>query len=460
MFDSVFRTKLCIACNGLYLLALLTVLGCATHAKRLSNPRGAFYANDLETASKQLLKLNEKPKNDASVIELDLAMVEFFQGDIASAEKRLRNVRDTWDHLEQKSLSEAATSYLVDDKTRAYSGEDYERLLIRVMLTLCSLMRDGVDAESYSLQTLEKQRDLFERARLKWDESISATYCVPPIAPYLRGVLREATLSDYNEAARFYEQTELLLPDAPFVLADIARARHGVHSQPGQGVVYILTLVGRGPYKEEVTQRATQRALQVADVILSVIGEYSVPPTLAPVKVPQIVSPPKPFDLVGVEVNGVPVTTTMPITDVHRLATNSFQEKLPEIMARTIARRLVKKGAVYAAKDQLHATSDIASLALDAAGVLWEASESADTRCWGLLPREIQILRLELPSGTHQINLEPVTSGRPAGPAATCEVDVIDGKNTYVLSYWPNLQPIGKVLVSRQPTDPSVALAW
>ena len=30
----------------------------------------------------------------------------------------------------------------------------------------------------------------------------------------------------------------------------------------------------------------------------------------------------------------------------------------------------------------------------------WEASEAADTRCWGLLPDKIQVLRIELPAGT------------------------------------------------------------
>ena len=39
-------------------------------------------------------------------------------------------------------------------------------------------------------------------------------------------------------------------------------------------------------------------------------------------------------------------------------------------------------------------------LALDVAGVVWEATESADTRCWGLLPDKIQVMRLELPAGT------------------------------------------------------------
>ncbi|MFN3189887.1 MAG: hypothetical protein ACE361_05135 [Aureliella sp.] len=423
--------------------------GCATHAKRLASPRTSFYGGDLQRASAQLLKLEEKRSHDRSVVELDLAMVELFQGNVDSAEARLRAIRDNWDHYEQSSLAESASSYILDDNTRAYSGEDYERILVRVMLTLCSLVGDGVDAESYSLQTLAKQQELLSRARKRWDENLEDQYCVPPIAPYLRGVLRESTLSDYHEAEKHYRRAAMLMPEDSFVEADILRSQNGVHSQPGHGVVYVIALVGRGPYKEEVSAPATQAALQAADAILSAIGEYSVPPTLAPVKVPAILCPPKPFDLVGVAVDGVPASTTMPITDLDQLATDSYQAKYPQLLARTVARRIVKKGTIYAAKDHFEADSDLASIAFSAAGVLWEATESADTRCWGLLPREIQILRLELPAGVHRLELEPVAAGNVVAKPTTCSLRVANGQNSYVLSYWPGTEPIGGVLVSQ-----------
>src|SRR5690606_12710094 len=133
---------------------------------------------------------------------------------------------------EQKSLAEQATSMLTDDQRRQYSGEDYEKLLLRVFLTLASLMQDGVDAESYSLQTLAKQEELRERARESWGDEIPESYCVPPIAPYMRGLLREATFANYDDATRAYQHTLQLLPDSPLVLGDLERVTSGVHSAP------------------------------------------------------------------------------------------------------------------------------------------------------------------------------------------------------------------------------------
>ncbi len=86
---------------------------------------------------------------------------------------------------------------------------------------------------------------------------------------------------------------------------------------------------------------------------------------------------------------------------------------------------------------------------MDAAGVLWEAAESADTRCWGLLPREIQVLRIELPAGRHRLSLGPLQGGRKIGGDQAIDIEIIDGRNSYALSYFPDSQPIGPIQVSR-----------
>lgn len=423
--------------------------GCSTHAKRLRGPRQQFYSNNLLVAHQDLSKLSQKSRGDHTVAELDLAVIELLQGQASSAEKRLRDVRDEWEELEKKSVAEETKVMLTDDQKRQYAGETYEKLMIGVFLTLASLMQDGVDAEAYSLQTMMKQQQLVEQLNVDRDDKLPDIFGVPPIAPYLRGVVREATLHDYDDALRMYELTDALLPEHPAILSDLQRVQFAAHSQPGNGVVYVIALVGKGPYKVERSEPVTQAVLFQADRIVSLLGDYSLPPTLAPVKVPVIECPPKCFDLIGVKVNGQPVSTTLPITDIDLLARETHQAQFTRLMARTVARRIVKKGAVYAAKSQMKANA-AASLALDVAGVAWEATESADTRCWGLMPREIQILRMELPAGVHQLGLEPISSGRPVSQCTEINVEVQNARNSYVLGYWPDHQLIGQVLVRTQ----------
>jgi uncharacterized protein len=405
-----------------------------------------FYEGQLDLAHEKLQKLAKSHKRDKDVVSLDLAMVELMSGQPRQAEIRLREIRDRFDHLEQESLAENTISYWTDEQTKAYSGEDYEKVFLRTFLAVANLMQDGADAESYSLQINEKQAQLAQVAIDRWGENYRSKYMPVPFGHYLRGVLRESTWHDYDDALLSYQMALEAFPECRFLPMDIERVANGVHSGPGNGVLYVIALVGRGPYKVESAEQATSDALLVADRIVSAVGKYSVPPTLAPIKIPAIHVPPSGIDCVGVNVNGKAVAPTMTITDLPAIAINTYESKRNELMARAVARRVIKKATVYAAKDTLSTNNGLTSLAMDAVGVAWEATESADTRCWGLLPREIQVLRLELPAGAHQLNLVPVVNGNAIAQGATTSVDIRDGRNSYALCYFPGAVPIGKIL--------------
>ena len=71
------------------------------------------------------------------------------------------------------------------------------------------------------------------------------------------------------------------------------------------------------------------------------------------------------------------------------LAVKQYEAIYPQIVARAVARRIVKKGIVYGGKEMTGIEKgSLPGLAVDLAGVAWEATESADTRCWGLLARQ------------------------------------------------------------------------
>ena len=223
----------------------------------------------------------------------------------------------------------------------------------------------------------------------------------------------------------------------------------GVHSSPGTGVLYVFALVGRGPNKVEVAEEPTSDALLIADRIVSAVGPYSVPPTLAPIKIPDIQLPPIEIDRVGVSINGREIGPTESVTNVETLALNTYAANRQAIVARAVARRVIKKASIVAAKTTMK-DNNLTSLAMDAAGVVWEATEAADTRCWGLLPRDIQVLRVELPIGTHQINLSPLLAARQIGPMTSTTIDVVDGRNSYLMCCFPDGKPIGQILTGPQ----------
>jgi hypothetical protein len=217
-------------------------------------------------------------------------------------------------------------------------------------------------------------------------------------------------------------------------------------------VLYVFTLVGRGPYKEEVVEMPSTVALLIADRIISALGNQTLPPTIAPIKVPKVIPQVNLVRSVNVSIDGQQRGQTETITDVGRMAVEQYDAVFPEIMARAVVRRIVKKGVVYGAKEVIGVQKgSIEGLALDAVGVAWEATEAADTRCWSLLPDKIQVLRVELPAGEHDLDLQPVgRHDRLSGAIVNKKVTIADGRNTYVLANFPDTRLVGEVLISQR----------
>jgi len=430
--------------------------GCNSHGERVHVLRQEFYSGDLATAEAHVGELLKKPKHDKDVLELDRAMILLTTGRPKEAERIMREVRDRFDTFEQKDAGEIALSLVTDDNRRAYAGEDYEKVLIRAFLALSSLMYDGVDAHAYSLQIADKQSQILERLQADRDKDDDAADKpalpkIPQVAlgPYVRAMLAEERSLDYDDVIRARTQVCSYEPNFRFGQEDLQRAEHSVSSQPGHGVVYVFGLVGKGPIKIQDYDIPTQAALLVADQIVSATSKQSVPPTLAPVPVPKLVR--RQNRIRGLEVSTGTETfgTTAMLVNVGEIAEKHYEATYPKVLAYAVARRVIKKGVVYAAKEGVQAqNAPGVDIAMSLAGMAWEANETADTRCWGLLPDQIQVLRVELPVGQHTLQLQPVDSGGRFGLADTVHVTVHEGRNTYVLANFPDDKAIGQSLIS------------
>jgi hypothetical protein len=439
------RLILAVAC-------LASAVGCATHERRLLAIRDGFYSGDLIEAETALDEGLKRDRRDGEVLLLERSIVELAEGRSKEAERALRTVRDRFDELEHARLGKAAISLITDDTYKAYCGEDYEKVLIRAFLSIANLLGDGQDAGAYALQVTDKQQQIVQAAAKDADKdgnNPKLAYKQVALGPYVYGLIREATHSNYDDAARASSLVVNWQPDFRYGPADLERARHGRHSAPGNGVLYVFTLVGRGPYKEETIELPTQISLLIADRIISATNKYSLPPTIAPVKVPKIVVPPNYVTNVGVSIDGRYAGPTETITDIGRMAVEQHEAIYPHIIADAVVRRIVKKAVVLGAKEALGANqSTMTSLALDVVGIAWEATEAADTRCWGLLPEKIQVLRVELPAGPHVVALQPVSQYGGNGGVEQQTVTILNGRNTYLLANFPDARLVGKIVTN------------
>ena len=436
------------------------LVGCTSrYAERLDAIRRDFYEyGDVSRARDNLEKqLKHASKKERDPLELNAASLALSSGDVEEAKRKLIEVRDRFDELESKTAqktSESLLQYWTDDNIVSYEGEDYEKVMIRVYLTIADLLGSGEDSKAYAHQIAALQDKIVRNGEFdnpqKKGERINpkAVYPRVPFGPYLEGLVWEETYTDSAEAARCYEKVVKWRPQFRQGKEDLLRAQTSVHSQPGNGRLYVFAFVGRGPRKEQINAEVTQFALLVADQIFSATNQYSVPPTIAPVPIPALVVEEPYVACVGLDVDGKNVGATETLADVNEMAIKQYEATKDELIARAVVRRVVKKGAIYVAKEAGRVNPWV-GLAADVGGVVWEATETADTRCWGLLPAKIQVLSVELPAGEHRLTFYPGNrKGERVGETLSRTVTISANRNAYALVTFPDREPIGRVVAS------------
>ncbi len=444
------------------LLVLLWVVfahsgGCARSVATLETAHHAFVMGDLNTAAETLQTVSSESSQLSDSAQLDLAVVDLAAGNAASAESRLRTLRDRFDTRPNINPLHETAAILTDDTARDFRPAGYEEVMIRTLLAVSSLAGDQVDAESYTLQAINRQSKLARQAETRGLEG-GPLYQPIAVAPYLRGILREATHHDYDDATRSYQLVSSVRPQFAAAKVDIARSKGGLHSAPGHGVLYVISCVGRGPILRETVAPTTTAAMAIASTLINSATnqtdddhtddpdvdqepETLTLPNIAAVKVPEVVVPDSPLATLGVVVDGAALGMTETLTDVGELATRQNSAEMPWTIARAIVRRVAKEAAVASVGDSLGLDGTAGSLFHFAAASAWSGTEKADTRCWGLLPREIQVFRTELPTGRHQVRVIPLGYHQErlaAGKVAS--VTIADGRNQYLIVIAPTEQ--------------------
>ncbi len=443
----------------LLLVAIACLPGCARSVATIGSARQAFAVGDLTTAAVTLKEVASEHSEVQETAELDMAVIELATGSPSAAERRLRAMRDRFDTAAKINPFSETAAVLTDDNAKRFRPAGYEEVMIRTMLAICSLAGDQVDAESYTLQAINRQSKLAAKANKRGLDG-GKIYQPIAIAPYLRGVLREATHHDYDDASRYYQLASTVQPDFTAAATDIARSKSGTHSAKGNGVLYVISCVGRGPVLQETVAPTTTATLAIASSVLnSATNQTSddeakengtdqsdpeeVPalPNIASVKVPEVVIPESPVASVGIFVNGEPIGRTETLTNVAELAIRQNQAEMPWTIARAIVRRVTKEAAVASIGDAMGLEGTAGSLFHFATASAWSGMEKADTRCWGLLPREIQVLRTELPAGSHQVQVVPLGCQNGLLSNGTQQsITISNGRNQYMIVIAPTAE--------------------
>jgi hypothetical protein len=177
-------------------LALL-FSGCASYSDSFS-----VIESDMATqrfgAALDTLERQKHQKRDQVLYLLNKAMLERMNGDFAASNRTFERPT-SMDALCGVSIREQALSFAINDATRSYTGETYERVLVHLYTALNYLqLGDLIDARVEALQVDERLREIAQKIP-------ESRYTEDALARYLTGMIYEE-MGERSDAMISYRQ--------------------------------------------------------------------------------------------------------------------------------------------------------------------------------------------------------------------------------------------------------------
>ena len=423
---------------------LAALAGCATFSDTIQSTERSLAQQQPKAALAEYEKL--KPNAADRVLYLmNTGMLERMCGDYDASTRTLEATKRQIDDLRALSLREQALSVTVNDATKSFIGEDFERVMVNNYLALNYLERGQLDAarvEALQVDILLREK----QQRTSKDNP----YQEDAFARYLTGIIYEdeGEWSDamiaYRKAYEAYNrQLKSFGVTMPETLKhDLIRLadRMGIADEAKR-------------YREEFKIDQTP---SVADLLERGEVIFVVNAGLAPLKRERAVTAPNPatgrivrvavpqyrprahaFAYARLSADSATAATSR-VENVEAIAMKTLDSEIAGITARAIARAVAKDtlaGAASAAgsNNNSGAAGALIGLAVNLAGVL---TERADTRSWFTLPGEIHLARLALPPGDYKLRID--LHGKDERVLASNEVKISlrKGEKKYLSQYW------------------------
>jgi hypothetical protein len=391
------------------ILGLVLFSACASYQDHLAEARSSFFKKDYPEALK---KIEASPlKEDARsrlLYALERAVIYDKMGNKKKSRELFFQADEIAKALYTVHLSKEAASWLVNDAQSDYSGEDYELIGIHTLLAL-SFLEDGLLSEA-RVEAKSVEQRLTELSQLR-DEKYRK-YQEDGLARYLSGLIFEAkkdwddSLIDYKKALGIFEEKGYRDFYIGYPPSSLVQSLYRV-AQMRKRKEILEDLKKR--YPTDVKEVEIQGDKPLASlVVIHEVGHIEVKKAkdfLIPVgnqvvrfSYPVIPFTSKIYAQTGVEVNGH-FFQGENVANLSRIAHFTLEDKRGQMLFKNITRLAAKAAMTEVANRNLGPLGGLA------ANVFTAATETADTRCWSLLPESIYVTRKDLKPGTYTVKI-------------------------------------------------------
>ncbi|MDR2418355.1 MAG: hypothetical protein LBD79_04810 [Treponema sp.] len=356
---------------------------------------------------------------DAILYYLDRGMLTHYAADYGTSISLLQDGERAIEAAYTKSITQALGSYLLNDTTIEYGGEDYEDIYINVFNALNYYHQNKLDdalveirqmnnklsflSTKYGeLTTSLQQQALADGANVPPNPDAVTQFSDSALARFL-GLLFYRAIGEADDARIDGELLRVAFANAPHVYsyplpASLAGDEELAIPQ-GKARLNVIGFSGLSPIKQEQTLR----------IPLLISYNY------IKIALPEMLSRRSVVSRIQVEVKGGPRFELELLEDIDAVAKETFKQKQNLIYLKSVIRATVK-GVGAATLDVLARESDDASTGLMlgmlglGAQIFAEASEQADLRVSRYFPSKALVGGVNLEPGIYDLRINYYTA--------------------------------------------------
>jgi hypothetical protein len=465
----------------------ITLFGCATKSDVYKKIDGAFESESYDRTLDEIVKGREAkkpiyPDKNLILYYLDKGMVEHYAGRYGESAADLEEAERLIEEAYTKSVTADAASFILNDNTKDYGGEDYEDIYTNVFSALNYYHNGDIEGAGVEIRQmtgkLVKLEDKYAADSRKAGEAMGN---IPGIALPSGGggsvQVSDSALGRYLSAIiyRSMGETDSARIDIEAVGAAYAKApnvyKTGVPAwigdeitvPAGQARLNILAFAGLSPVKEEVivavpsifrhaaytggylkSLEKNNRTLSLDDPLVS-SGALILRDILAIalgggassgggnkllLHLPSLAPRPSAVDRIEADVNGTKLSLDL-LEDMGAVMDETFNARWVSTAIKTFVRTAVKGAALEVSAEaaiQKGQNPKVVDLAAMGGMVAFDKTEAADIRSSRYFPGKAYIAGLTLNPGTYDITINYYAGGRVVHSVERSGVQVAAGK--------------------------------
>lgn len=392
-------------------------LGCvsARMSDHVSNRlfRDGKYDEAVERLKKGLEKEGENGK-DTLLYLMDIGLSLHSAGKYEESNKFFLKADKIAEIKDYTSISAEAATLLTSDNSKDYKGEDFEKVLINMYLSMnYVLMGDHEDALVEARKVNTKLYRMVTEGERNYKQNA--------FARYLSAIIYESD-RNYNDAYVDYKNTLKIAPGLPNLGLDLWRCAWLLR-MPDEMEKWDQQF-NLSDQDHEKAKAMSPKSKQGEIVVLY---ENGISPEKRPNpdfrELPKFYPRHNPSYSAIITVNGQEKGRTALLEDIESTAIHNLEEKYAGLIAKKLAGVVAKESVAYGV-----AKATDSELAGALTRLFFYASDQADVRSWNLLPRDLQVLRIPVDPGTYTV--APLPEGGRALPGKLIQVE--PGKKTFV----------------------------